>query len=138
MMIRTCRPIPPDESTIEHSQSKRTVPSALAADMTTSNPSTALERDPVCGMNVNPASATHVHEYAGKKYYFCCASCVERFKGQPQTYVNRPAPLSSNLVMLGTPAPAKSLAAPDPANAHSAASRSAAKPAATEPGYVCP
>jgi Cu+-exporting ATPase len=106
--------------------------------MTASNPITALERDPVCGMNVNPASAKHVHEFAGKKYYFCCASCVEKFKGQPQTYLNRLVPLSSNLVMLGTPAPAKSSASPDPASAHSGSSRSAAKALATEPAYVCP
>jgi Cu+-exporting ATPase len=106
--------------------------------MTASNPTTVLERDPVCGMNVNPASAKHVHEFAGKKYYFCCASCVEKFKAQPETYLNRPAPLSSNLVMLGTLVPAKSPASPGPASAHSAASRSAPKTAATEPGYVCP
>ncbi len=37
------------------------------------NPASAspiLERDPVCGMNVNPATAKHVYEHAGKKFYF--------------------------------------------------------------------
>ncbi len=65
---------------------------------------TPTERDPVCGMNVNPAAARHVHEHAGKKYYFCCASCVEKFKANPQDYLNKPA--SSGLVMLGMPATA--------------------------------
>src|SRR5271165_4863726 len=61
------------------------------------------ERDPVCGMNVNPATAKHVHEHAGKKYYFCCAGCVEKFKANPQGYLNKAA--SSGLVTLGMPAP---------------------------------
>ena len=63
------------------------------------------ERDPVCGMNVNPATTKHVHEHAGKNYYFCCAGCVEKFKTNPQTYLNKPA--SSGLVMLGMPSTAQ-------------------------------
>ncbi len=71
---------------------------------------TPTERDPVCGMNVNPATAKHVHEYDGNKYYFCCAGCGEKFKANPQGYLNQgnlnpPAPKSSPLVILGMPAP---------------------------------
>src|ERR1039457_5045618 len=107
--------------------------------MTVSNPTTALERDPVCGMNVNPASAKHVHEHAGKKYYFCCASCVEKFKAHPQEYLNKPAAFSSNLVMLGMPAPAKSSPSPHPAGAHKITLRPAPKPTPpASPAYVCP
>jgi Cu+-exporting ATPase len=47
-------------------------------------------------MNVNPATAKHVYEHGGKKYYFCCAGCLEKFKVNPQAYLNRPA--SSGLV----------------------------------------
>src|ERR1039458_9772643 len=107
--------------------------------MTASNPTTALERDPVCGMNVSPASAKHVHEHAGKKYYFCCASCVEKFKAHPQEYLNKPAAFSSNLVMLGMPAPAKSSPSPHPAGAHKITLRPAPKPTPpASPAYVCP
>ena len=124
---------PPDESNIDHPQSKRTVlavrmrqgvcanrfaANRLAKIMTASNLPTTLERDPVCGMNVNPASAKHVHEHGGKKYYFCCACCVEKFKADPPRYLNKPAPFSSNLVMLGTPAPAKSSPSPHAVHAH--------------------
>lgn len=70
--------------------------------MTAANPTPALERDPVCGMNVNPATAKHVHEHAGKKYYFCCSHCLEKFKANPAGYLNKPAP--SGLVTLGMPA----------------------------------
>ena len=61
-----------------------------------------LARDPVCGMNVNPATAKHTYEHAGKNYYFCCAHCLEKFKADPQGYLNKPA-ASSGLVMLGMP-----------------------------------
>ena len=46
----------------------------------------AIERDPVCGMNVNPATAKFVHEHGGKKYYFCCGGCLEKFKADPAKY----------------------------------------------------
>jgi len=67
--------------------------------MTATNPTPALERDPVCGMNVNPATAKHIYEHAGKNYYFCCAGCVAKFKANPAGYLNKPA--SSGLITLG-------------------------------------
>jgi Cu+-exporting ATPase len=63
-----------------------------------SNPVPTLERDPVCGMNVNPATAKHVHNHRGKNFYFCCAPCVEKFKADPAKYL---APRPSGLVTLG-------------------------------------
>ncbi len=107
--------------------------------MTASNLPTTLERDPVCGMNVNPASAKHVHQEAGKKYYFCCGSCAEKFKADPRKYLNKPAQFSSNLVMLGMPAPAGFPPSPHAAHAHPVVIRPASKPtAAVAPAYVCP
>src|ERR1700728_4253347 len=114
--------------------------------MTASNPTTALERDPVCGMNVNSASPTHVHEHGGKKYYFCCASCLEKFRAHPQEYLNenKAVPFSSDLVTLGTPAPAKPSFSPRPASPPITTIGKqtldlAQKPkAGTKPVYVCP
>jgi P-type Cu+ transporter len=63
------------------------------------------ERDPVCGMNVNPATAKHVHEYRGQKYYFCSASCLEKFKDDPQKHLCGPAPLAHGVVSPTTPKP---------------------------------
>jgi Cu+-exporting ATPase len=70
-------------------------------------PSAAVqsERDLVCGMNVNPATAKYTREYAGKTYYFCCAQCVEKFKSGPEQYVNKATP--AGLVTLGAPLAAK-------------------------------
>ena len=48
---------------------------------------TSVEKDPVCGMTVDPARAKATHEHAGKTYYFCCAGCMEKFKVDPQKYL---------------------------------------------------
>jgi len=47
-----------------------------------------LERDPVCGMNVDPTKAAATSEYQGKKYYFCCKSCADKFNANPQKYLS--------------------------------------------------
>lgn len=50
------------------------------------------EKDPVCGMNVNPDRPAGRHEHAGKTYYFCCNGCLEKFKADPRRYLEpRPA-----------------------------------------------
>src|SRR5579864_7487135 len=97
--------------------------------MTTSDPTSTLERDPVCGMNVSRASAKHVHEHAGKNYYFCCAGCTQKFKADPQKYLNPPLQSSSKLVTLGMPSPARPLPLPQ---------QNAAAAAAHVSDYVCP
>ncbi len=43
--------------------------------------------DPVCGMTIDPASAAGSHLHSGKTYYFCSAACLEKFKAEPQKYV---------------------------------------------------
>jgi P-type Cu+ transporter len=60
-----------------------------------------LERDPVCGMNVNPATAKHQYEHGGKNNYFCCAGCVEKFKADPAKYLEPRPPglIKPTLVM---------------------------------------
>ncbi len=108
--------------------------------MSVSNSIPSSERDLVCGMNVNLATAKHVLEHAGKKYYFCCASCLEKFKASPQSYIGKP--LSSGLVMLGAPSSAKvsssiQSARVQPAAPSLAAIRPAPKPVAST-AYVCP
>ena len=51
------------------------------------------ERDPVCGMMVDPAKAAGQHEYKGTRYYFCNSSCLARFdpKGDPKHAVSQAA-----------------------------------------------
>ncbi|MGO4869291.1 MAG: YHS domain-containing protein, partial [Roseiarcus sp.] len=44
-------------------------------------------KDPVCGMSVDPASAQHSAQFAGRTYFFCCAGCRAKFAAEPQRYV---------------------------------------------------
>ena len=43
--------------------------------------------DPVCGMQVDPATATEHVEHAGQTVYFCSASCRARFEAEPSRYL---------------------------------------------------
>ena len=88
------------------------------------NSAATVERDLVCGMNVNPATARHLYQHNGKNFYFCCAGCVEKFKADPAKYLEA-KPKPSGLVTLGS-APVASPARP----------QLTAQPAAT--AYVCP
>ncbi|HKY64547.1 MAG TPA: heavy metal translocating P-type ATPase [bacterium] len=45
--------------------------------------SPALEKDPICGMDVDPATAAGKHTHAGKTYYFCSGHCLEAFRKNP-------------------------------------------------------
>jgi Cu+-exporting ATPase len=51
-------------------------------------------------MNVDWATAKHVHSHDGKNYYFCCASCAEKFKADALKYLSKKSP-GSSLVTLG-------------------------------------
>jgi Cu+-exporting ATPase len=53
--------------------------------MTTAIAVTAI--DPVCGMQVDPASAAGHSEYAGETYYFCSAGCKQKFDADPQRFI---------------------------------------------------
>ena len=44
--------------------------------------------DPVCGMTVQADRAAGVHDYDGKRYYFCSTSCQQKFGSDPAKYLN--------------------------------------------------
>jgi len=46
-----------------------------------------MEIDPVCGMEVDPKSATHKSNYQGQTYYFCSLEDKKAFDKEPQRYV---------------------------------------------------
>ena len=103
--------------------------------MVTTPPINPPARDPVCGMNVNPATAKHTHDHNGKKYYFCCAGCVEKFKADPAKYLDQKRP---GLITLGVPAKPPQHQHPiAPAKLEKPPSHQAAA-AAPAPAYVCP
>src|SRR5215203_950996 len=43
--------------------------------------------DPVCGMEVDPATAEWKTEYQGHTYYFCAPGCQRSFEKDPQKYL---------------------------------------------------
>ena len=45
--------------------------------------------DPVCGMTVETASA-RPSLHRGRAYYFCSATCRDKFESSPQTYAKDP------------------------------------------------
>src|SRR5579864_3957814 len=107
-----------------------------------------MERDPVCGMQVDPASARAKAEYRGKSYFFCCAGCAKKFEAAPEQYLKpRPtasgptltmispagapgAPVRNNVPMYPSATPSASAGAGAPASAKTAAAGLA--------DYVCP
>jgi P-type Cu+ transporter len=50
-----------------------------------------MNKDPVCGMTIEPAQALYTGEYQGETYYFCSAACKEQFDRNPVAYARRAA-----------------------------------------------
>jgi P-type Cu+ transporter len=46
-----------------------------------------MEIDPVCLMEVDPATAQWMAEYEGKEYYFCSPGCKRSFEREPEKYL---------------------------------------------------
>lgn len=46
-----------------------------------------MEKDPVCGMDVDPNTASWKSVYQEKTYYFCAPGCKADFDKNPQKYV---------------------------------------------------
>ncbi|MGH9698794.1 MAG: heavy metal translocating P-type ATPase [Candidatus Acidiferrales bacterium] len=116
-----------------------------------------MERDPVCGMNVDPLKARATAEHGGKQFYFCCEGCATKFRATPEKYLQPAASgaVSPGLIQLGgakaiSPLTAISGIIPKPgihgseavqqanpaeAPAHAPLERAEA---ARKPTYVCP
>src|SRR5260370_20780831 len=71
----------------------------------------SMEKDPVCGMTVDPALAKAMYEHAGKTYYFCCPGCQVKFSGDPAKYLQaKPASVSAGLQHEPAPDPLMGIA----------------------------
>ncbi len=46
-----------------------------------------MEKDVVCGMDVDPKTATNKSVYQGKTYYFCSPGCKRDFDREPKKYI---------------------------------------------------
>ncbi|HEX4642040.1 MAG TPA: heavy metal translocating P-type ATPase, partial [Candidatus Acidoferrales bacterium] len=99
------------------------------------------EKDPVCGMIVDPESAKATYECAGTKYYFCCAGCEEKFTLDPAKYLTPVTlvdifPVSTNTAQMPRAANGSASKASRQADKIAAVSGAAAEGASCE--YTCP
>lgn len=62
-------------------QLRRSHPAAASAAQ--AKPSAKETKDPICGMTVDPATASHKMQYEGAWFYFCCAGCKQAFEKDP-------------------------------------------------------
>ena len=53
----------------------------------------SLEKDPVCGMTVDPGKSAGTADFEGKTYYFCGAGCLRKFEANPLQYL-QPKPVT--------------------------------------------
>ncbi len=93
----------------------------------------AMQRDPVCGMQVDPATARAKAEHGGKSYFFCCAGCAKKFEAAPEQYLKpRPSPSGPMLTAISpATAPVRKTVPLHP-------SATAASPQASAAEYICP
>jgi Cu+-exporting ATPase len=85
------------------------------------------QKDPVCGMMVDPAHAKARVDHGGATYFFCCESCATKFRAAPEKYLHDAAvaPTSGHapFVQLTTIASVKPLGRAS---------------ATGKPNYICP
>ncbi len=65
-----------------------------------------LEKDVVCGMQVDPRTAAAHSDYNGRTYYFCCEGCRTKFEQVPDRYL-RAMPQLVQLMPGAAPPPPK-------------------------------
>jgi Cu+-exporting ATPase len=98
------------------------------------------EKDPVCGMAVDPATARFKTEHSGKTYFFCCAACLAKFQANPEKILSAlPKPMGSAFVALGALGGAQTAGIKKtPAAAETSGSSPVGAPKKDTRAYVCP
>jgi Cu+-exporting ATPase len=66
----------------------------------TANPTKRLLKDPVCGMQVDPARAVSV-DHNGEKFYFCSPDCATRFQADPDKFIHANQEVPPNQALSG-------------------------------------
>ncbi|CAB4932641.1 unannotated protein [freshwater metagenome] len=51
-------------------------------------PQSGAVKDPVCGMDVDPATTEHVAEHEGVTHHFCSEHCRSRFLADPEAFIH--------------------------------------------------
>ena len=97
-----------------------------------------LERDPVCGMQVDPARVRAKVDHGGRTYFFCCSGCAGKFEATPEQYLKPRDPASHAPRPVLTVISPSVAPAPRPADAPAAAITEHVIPSAAVGDYTCP
>ncbi|MBI2755962.1 MAG: YHS domain-containing protein [Chloroflexi bacterium] len=85
--------LPPPEALKDHVYERYVAPPnadfvPFAEEASATSGSDGLERlDPVCLMDVDPATTRHKIEFEGRTIAFCAPSCKKLFLADPQAYL---------------------------------------------------
>jgi P-type Cu+ transporter len=66
-----------------------------------------MERDPVCGMSVDPLKAKAAAQHDGKTFYFCCSGCAAKFSADPAKYLSASPAAHKSMPLRAPHAPAQ-------------------------------
>jgi len=90
----------------------------------------AVHKDPICDMTVDPASAAGSFAHGGQTYYFCSTSCLTRFKSDPAGVLAAgPRGMALPLTSIRRPSSPSSSPSPSPIRP---------PPPAPAPQWTCP
>lgn len=90
-MLEESRVLPPPEALTEHVYERYSMPPTgewFELIESAGDGEDSLARlDPVCLMDVDPATARHTVEYAGRVIAFCAPSCKKQFLANPESFL---------------------------------------------------
>ena len=78
----------PNEAFMRHHHSPDGSQPDHADEPEASGASQGQVTDPVCGMTITASDAADSVEHAGQTYHFCSTRCAEKFRDEPQKYLN--------------------------------------------------
>ena len=91
-MLNAGHVLPPPANLADHIYARYLPPPAgeqLTIGVAAEEDGEGLERlDPVCLMDVDPATARYSLDYGGRTFYFCSPGCKKSFARNPQSYLD--------------------------------------------------
>jgi len=72
---------------IVQTRRRRNAETATPAEAAPAIEAPVMAIDPVCGMEVEIATARFTSDHDGRRFYFCCAGCRRSFEKEPEKYL---------------------------------------------------
>ena len=97
----------PERAAMKHSLPQAGGPGGSPPSMFSGEPPEGMVKDPICEMNVDPATAKSRVEHEGRTFYFCCDDCAAMFRADPAKHAGAPGGKVKDLVCGMTVDPTK-------------------------------